>query len=123
MEKEIVVKGELISPAVKAGDFLFLSGTTGKNPEAGEFVEGGVAARTEYAFKKLSKVLEKAGSSLDKVVKVNVYLVDIENNFEEMDKAFRKIFPENPPARTTVGVAGLVSEEAKVEVELIATIM
>ena len=67
----------------------------------------------------LGRVLKAAGSSWDKVVKVNCYLVYPQKDFADWNKVFKEYFPQNPPASTTVG-ASIAMEGALIEVELIA---
>jgi 2-iminobutanoate/2-iminopropanoate deaminase len=79
-----------------------------------------VTEQTEQVLKNLSKVLEAAGTSLDKVVKTTVFLADM-NDFGEMNEVYSKYFSENKPARATVQAARL-PRDAKVEIECIAVL-
>ncbi|MGH7681303.1 MAG: Rid family detoxifying hydrolase [Candidatus Eiseniibacteriota bacterium] len=88
------------SQAVRAGDFIFCSGVAGFDPKTGRIVEGGIREQTAAALNNLGAVLESAGSSLGRVVKVTIFLHDWKY-FREMNEAYAKFFPENPPARTT----------------------
>lgn len=89
------------SQAVRAGDFIFCSGVAGFDPKTGRVVEGGIRAQTAAALNNLGAVLESAGSGLGRVVKVTIFLHDW-IYFREMNEAYAKFFPENPPARSTV---------------------
>jgi len=94
------------SQAVVANGMIFVSAEKGVDPTTGKIVPGGVPAETEQALKNIAAVLEAAGSSLGQVVRCVVYLKDI-NQFAAMNEAYARVFTETPPARTTVGVAGL----------------
>jgi len=103
--------------AVRAGGFLFCSGQGARDPATGREVgvilapDGSVARvdagmQTEQCFANLARVLEAAGSGLDRVVEVTVFLVDMAD-FGAMNAVFAAQFPDGGPARTTVGVAAL----------------
>jgi len=79
---------------------------------------GGVAAETAQALENLKAVLESAGSSLSKVLRATVFLRSMDD-FAAMNEVYAKYFPDTPPARTTVAVAGLPLD-ARVEIDLIA---
>ena len=106
------------SPAVWAGDLLYLSGQTPIDPASGELVEGDIETQTHRAFDNLEAVLRDAGLSLDHVIKCNVYLTDM-GNFAAMNKAYGTRFTKPYPARTTIGVKQ-VPRDALVEIEMIA---
>lgn len=112
--------GALIAPAVVAGNIVFTSGNVGWDPETRE-APAGITAQTEQVFENLQAVLEAAGSSLAQVIKVNIYLTDI-GDFDAMNQVFRRYFPQNPPARTTVGVAALARADLLIEVEMVAAV-
>ncbi len=121
--KEIVVgsavPGLPFSAVVGFGDLLFVSGTIGHDPETHEIVPNDVAAQTTQALRNIEALLMRAGSSLDRVLKVTVFMIDI-GRFQEMNRAYRELFRNAPPARSTVGVASLPDAEAQVECEVIA---
>ncbi|MEW6112554.1 MAG: Rid family detoxifying hydrolase [Thermodesulfobacteriota bacterium] len=94
------------SQAVAVGDWLFVSGEKGVDPGTGEIVQGGVKAQARQALVNIKAVLEAAGSSLHDVVRCVVYLADSEQ-FEALNEAYADFFPSDPPARSTVIVAGL----------------
>jgi 2-iminobutanoate/2-iminopropanoate deaminase len=98
----------LISPAIKVGDLLFLSGMTGEGATTEE--------QSRNIFEKIKKVLEDNGSSLESVVAATVYLTDIEERPAEFNPVWREYFPDNPPTRTCVeiGLAGSTTVEVTV---------
>lgn len=106
------------SQAIKSNGFVFASGQIPINPETGEFVAGGIAEQTEQVMKNLSRVLEAAGSGLNRIVKTTVFLADMEE-FAAMNEVYGKFFAEEPPARATVEAARL-PRDARVEIEAIA---
>ncbi len=107
-----------LSQAVKAGDWVFASGQLGRDASTGGLVPGGIAAETRQVCEHLKAVLEAAGSSLDRVVKVTIYMVDL-GELTAMNDVFSEYFPVDPPARTTFECSGLVGG-ARVEIEAIA---
>jgi len=106
------------SQAIRTNGFVFASGQIPTDPETGQFVAGGIAEQTEQAIKNLSRVLEAAGSGLNRVVKTTVFLADMEE-FAAMNEVYGKFFSEEPPARATVEAARL-PRDARVEIEAIA---
>jgi 2-iminobutanoate/2-iminopropanoate deaminase len=106
------------SHAIDDGTYVFCSGQTPIDPSTGRLRDGGVADQTEQCFDNLFAVLADGGLGPDDVVKVNVYLTDMDD-FPEMNAAYAKRFSAPPPARTTVGVAALPLG-ARVEIELVA---
>ena len=107
-----------LSQAIKAGDWVFASGQLGMDPRTGRLAEGGIKAETRQVCVNLKAVLEAAGSSLAKVVKVTIYMADLAE-LMAMNEIFSGYFPKDPPARTTFQAAGLVAG-ARVEIEAIA---
>lgn len=106
------------SHAVEAGEFVYLSGQTPLDPATGKLVDGDIAAQAEQAFQNLFAVLASAGLSPDEVVKVNVFLTDM-NDFAAMNAVYARQFQPPYPARTTIGVAALPLG-AKIEIEMVA---
>ena len=106
------------SHAIDDGTHVFCSGQTPIDPETGELREGEVGDQTHQCFDNLFAVLANGGLGPDDVVKVNVYLTDM-NDFSKMNEAYATRFKDPPPARTTVGVAELPMN-ARVEIELVA---
>lgn len=105
------------SPGVKAGGFIFLSGMVSIDPETGERAMGTVASETRQILTNMSHMLDSAGSSLAKVVKINVLIYDM-LEWDNMNRVYRDFFPVDPPARTTCGVQ--LAGGLKVEIECIA---
>jgi 2-iminobutanoate/2-iminopropanoate deaminase len=108
------------SQAIKANGLVFCSGQIPTDPQTGQFVAGGIAEQTEQALKNLSKVLEAAGSHLNRVVKTTVFLVDMQE-FAQMNEVYGRFFTEQPPARATVEASRL-PRDARVEIEAIALV-
>jgi 2-iminobutanoate/2-iminopropanoate deaminase len=105
------------SPGIRAGDFIFLSGMVAIDPETGERVAGTVASETRQILMNMAHMLESAGSSLQNIVKINVFIYSM-LEFENMNAVFKQFFPDDPPARTTCGVQ--LSGGSKIEIECIA---
>ena len=106
------------SHATVAGDFIFVSGSLGSKPNSLELVEGGVGAQTTQTLRNIETILQACGASLEDLVKVNVFLNDI-NTFAEMNDAYLAIIGDDPPARITVGRAELALGAA-VEIDAVA---
>lgn len=106
------------SHATRVGRLVYLSGQTPIDPTTGELVDGDVATQTRRVFANLAAVLAAAGLTLEDVVKVNVFLVDMAD-FAAMNAAYGETFEAPYPARTTVAVAGL-PKGARVEIEAVA---
>lgn len=107
------------SQGIKIGDFIFTSGQLPVNPATGELVSE-IKAATKQSLENVKAVLEQAGSSLDKAVKVVVFVSDM-NNFGQVNEVYAEYFKENPPARSCVEVARL-PKDALVEIEAIASL-
>ncbi len=106
------------SHAIDAGDYIFLSGQTAMNSLGVGQMPGDIGVQTKLCFESLSEVLEAAGLTLDDVVKVNVYLIDM-NNFSAMNEVYKTFLNDPYPARTCVAVLALPLG-ADVEIEMIA---
>ncbi len=106
------------SAAVRAGETIYVSGAIGHVRGEPRLVSGGVGPETERALTYIKEILERAGSSLERVVKCTVFLADIDD-FGAMNEVYGRFFPEAPPARSTVAVAALALG-ARIEVECIA---
>jgi 2-iminobutanoate/2-iminopropanoate deaminase len=105
------------SQAIKAGGFVFCSGQIAIDPKTNEFKPGTITEETTRVIENLEAVLEQANSGLEKIIKVTVYLLNIDN-FTEMNKVYEKHFL-NKPARSTIEVSKL-PKGAKVEIDAIA---
>lgn len=108
------------SVAAGAGGFIYTAGQIPVDPGTGEIVPGGIEEQTRQVLTNLEAVLHSAGSCLDNALKTTVYLSDMQN-FGAMNKVYGEFFLENPPARTTVAVAGL-PKNALVEIDVIAAV-
>ena len=106
------------SQAIRTENLLFTAGQVGLDPSTMELVEGGIEAQTRQVLTNLRNVLETADSGLNFVVKTTVFLQEM-SDFAKMNAVYAEFFPENPPARSTVQVAGL-PKGALVEIECVA---
>ena len=103
-----------------AGELLFTAGQIAMNPETGEIVVGDINEQTRRVLENLKAVIEAGGSSLANVVKVTVFLKDM-NDFAAMNEVYAEYFGENPPARSAVQVACL-PKDVGIEIECVAVI-
>jgi len=109
----------LLSQGIRVGDLLFVSGQVGID-DSGELVAiGDFDAQADRAFSNLSRVLEAGGSSLERVVKVTIFMKDM-HNFEKIVELRRKWFSDPYPADTIVEVSSLYRPEVEIEIEAIA---
>ena len=106
-----------LSPAIRAGEFIFVSGMVASDPATGERMHGTVAAETRQILAAMAQVLESAGSSLAKAVKVNVLIYSM-LEYNNMNEVYREFFPVDPPARTVCGAK--LCGGSKVEIECVA---
>ena len=106
------------SQAVAANGLVFCSGQIPLDPGTGKLVTGSIADQTRRCMENLAAVLTEAGSGMDQLVKVNVYLADIED-YVEFNEAYGEFIGSEAPARAAVAVAGL-PKGARVEVECVA---
>ena len=108
------------STAVRRGPFLFVSGLIARDPETGDIAgKGDIVAQTDMIFRKMQKILEQAGGSLDDVVKTTDYVTTLER-YRETAAVRRKYFRNGFPAATGVVVKALVNPEALIEIDAIA---
>ena len=107
------------SQIVEANGFVFLAGQVGDVPGQPGAIPGGIEAETRQMLENVGRLLRAAGLDYADVVKCTVYLRDF-SEFGAMNGVYREFFPTEPPARTTVGVAGLVVPGALIEIECIA---
>ena len=113
-----VLKTLPFSEAVRAGDFLFVSGQIGNAPGTLTLVPGGVSAESKQALENIKSVLDRHGSSLDQVVKCSVFLADMQD-WPAFNTVYRQYFAAHFPARSALGANGLALG-ARVEVECMA---
>jgi 2-iminobutanoate/2-iminopropanoate deaminase len=107
------------SPAVRAGEFIYVSGQTGVDPASGQLPPGGIRAETRQVLTNIQNILEGCGASLAQVVRVGVFLTDLAE-FKAMNEVYAEFFGEAKPARTTIVAAGLPIPAAKIEVDAVA---
>ena len=108
------------SPAIKAGNLLFISGQIPVDPTTGSLIDGDIAAQADQVMRNLTALLRAAGASFTNVVRTTVYLADM-NDFAAMNEVYSKYIVDPPPARATVQVARL-PRDVKIEVDAIAVL-
>ena len=113
-------QGAPYSQAVRAGDFVFVSGQLALKPGDKTLSAATIEEQTEQVFANLRAILEEAGSSLDRLVKTTVFLQDLDD-FQAMNSVYARHVGDHPPARATVEAAKLPSG-ALVEIEAIALV-
>lgn len=124
--KDVILTGRAPKPigpysqAVRANGFLFVSGQVSLDPASGELTGGNIQEQTERVLENIKGILETAGSNLHQVVKITVFLKDM-NDFSKMNESYARYFTSAPPARATVEVARL-PKDAMVEIEVIAAV-
>jgi reactive intermediate/imine deaminase len=104
------------SPAIRAGDFVYVSGQVGFDTQ-NEIVAGGIVAQVRQTIENMRRILEAAGCSLDDVIKVNVWLDDA-RDFASFNRVYASYFKDIPPARSTV--QSPLTIDAKIEMDCIA---
>lgn len=126
MDHEIIVppgvdvSRQPFSPGVRVGNLLFLSGSAGVGAD-GQVPGDDIESQARQAFENLGEVLQAAGSSWSKVVKVTCYLTHPQRDLAGWNKVWKEYFPMRPPARATVGCS-LLNEAWLIEIDLIATV-
>lgn len=110
----------VLSQALVHNSVVYCSGQTGVDPATGKLVEGDIKARTHQVLKNLKAVVEAAGSSMDKALKVNVFITDMKN-FADVNEVYDQYFSHPKPVRTCIGVAQLPLG-TDVEIEMSAVI-
>jgi 2-iminobutanoate/2-iminopropanoate deaminase len=108
------------SMAIKTGNFIFLSGQVGLDPETKKLVEGGVEAQAKQIFKNINAVLAEAGATLQNVVKATVFLKDMAD-FKRVNEVYAQHFEPPFPARSAVAVRELPLS-VDIEIEVIAVL-
>lgn len=116
--KDIPQPRGVYSPAIVADGFVFVSGQAAVNPQTNELELGDIRSETRQTLKNIQSILDAAGSSLNDVVRLGVFLADL-NDFAAMNEVFREFFPADPPARSTVGAQ---LPKIKVEIDAIARV-
>ena len=122
MNKKVITlptsSNPFLSPGIKAGDYIFVSGQVGGVDNQGNLLKG-IEAQTKQVLENIKKVLEAAGASLADVVKTTVFLVNVDD-FGQMNNVYGSYFTQDRPARSTIVVAALAKPEYIVEIECIA---
>lgn len=123
MRKPVFVTGHAApsapySPAIVESGLVFVSGQGPLDPKTGEYRKGDIASETRQVFENIKSILEAAGTSMENVLKVNVYLRDI-NDFGAMNEVYKTVFTAPFPARTTIQ-AGALPRGFAVEIECVA---
>ncbi len=108
------------SQAIRAGNFLFISGQIPIDPSTGKLIEGSFKDKVKRVLDNIKAIVEAAGGTLDDIVKVTVYIRDI-TRFSEFNEIYAEYFKGRPPARVVVEVSNLPLN-AELEVEAIAYI-
>ena len=108
------------SQAVRAGQFLFVSGQVAIDPATGNLVDGSIEIQTRYVMRHIGEILRAAGASYDSIVRTTVFLADM-NDFAVMNAAYGTYFRSPAPARATVQVARL-PKDARIEIDVIALV-
>jgi 2-iminobutanoate/2-iminopropanoate deaminase len=106
------------SPAVRAGDFIFVSGQGPVDPVTDKISPGDIKHQTQITLNNIRRILEACGATLEDVVKCSVFLKDA-GEFKQMNEVYAEFFPANRPARTTIE-AKFHNAEMLVEVDCVA---
>ena len=112
--------------AIKVNDMIFVSGQLPINPKTNNLVAGSITEQTEQVLLNIRAILEQAEATLDDIVKINIYMIDLDD-FAEMNRVYQLFFPNNDvstnllPARATVQVARL-PRDATIEMDAIAVL-
>lgn len=106
------------SQAIKANNFLFVSGQIPINPATGELVEGGIEKETRQVLTNIKEILASEGLTFANVVKTSVFLKDM-NDFAAMNKVYAEFFTSDAPARACVQIS-MLPKDVNVEIEIIA---
>jgi 2-iminobutanoate/2-iminopropanoate deaminase len=111
--------GWVQSAAIRAGDYLFVSGVVAIDPDTGERLNGTVTSEAHRAFQNLQLVLESAGSSLARLVQVHAMIYD-RIEYDALNRVYRQYVPDGPPARTVWSVR--IIDAFKVQLDAIAVV-
>lgn len=107
----------VLNAGIRVGDLIWTAGHVGRNPDTGNMPED-IKGQTRETLDSLKRVLEAGGSSLENVIKVNIYLVDIADR-PAVNEVYQEYFPTNPPGRTCIGGATF-GPGVLIEVECVA---
>ena len=124
MSRDVIVPdgitpGPILSPGIRVGNLLWTAGHVGRNPDTGETPDD-IQGQTRQTLLNLKRVLEAGGSSLENVIKVNIFLVDV-NDRPALNEVYQEFFPKNPPGRTCFGGAQF-GGNVLVEIECVAVV-
>jgi len=108
------------SPAIRAGNLLFLSGQVAFDPATGALIDGDISAQTDQVMRNIGTLLKAAGTDFAHVVRTTVFLADM-GEFAKMNEVYARYVADPPPARSTVQVARL-PRDARVEIDVIAVL-
>ncbi len=108
------------SQGIIANGMLYTSGQIALDPETGVLVSGGIESQTHRVFNNLISILEEAGSSLDKVIKVSIFVKNL-TDFETINSIYKDYFKEHKPARSTVEVSRLPMD-VLIEMDMVALV-
>jgi 2-iminobutanoate/2-iminopropanoate deaminase len=107
------------SPAVKAGDYIFVAGQVPIDPISQKVITGDVQAETRQVLTNIKNILSGCGASMEDVVRCGVYLTNADD-FQAMNEVYAEFFGVAKPARSTIVVASLPLKDAKIEIDAIA---
>lgn len=124
MERKVISSDQAPKPigpysqAIEAGEFIFCSGQIPLDPQTNQLTQGDISVQTKRILDNFEAVLNAADSSLDRTVKLTVYLINL-SDFDGLNRVLAERFPQNPPARAVVQVSAL-PKNASIEMDLIA---
>jgi reactive intermediate/imine deaminase len=124
MKKEIIrtdkgfVSKSPLSQAVKVGSTVYISGQVPVDSKTMQVVSDDFAAQARHVLESIKGIAEAAGGSLQSIIKTTVFLTDM-GRFQEMNEIYKTYFPEEPPARTCIGVKEL-PRKSRIEIEAVA---
>ncbi len=109
------------SQAIKAGDFVFVSGQIPIEPDSGTLITDDIQKATRQVLTNIREILIAAGSTLENIVKATIFLTDM-NDFQQVNEAYAEFFPHEPPARACIEVSRL-PKDAIIEIEAVALLI
>jgi len=107
------------SPAVRAGDYIFVSGQVPIDPVTGQVIKGDVKAETRQVLTNIQNILAGCGATMADVVRCGVFLIEADD-FQAMNEVYAEFFGDSRPARSTIVAARLPLKDAKVEIDAVA---
>ena len=115
--KKVASSPSPLSQGIKVGNFIFLSGQIGRNPDTEE-LEKGFIDQARRVLQNIKELLNTVNSSMDRVIKVTIFLKDM-NNFKDLDVIYKEFFAEPFPCQTAVEISAL-ARGAKIEIDIIS---